>query len=244
MSRWLSIFALCAGCLCAAPADAQVPAQAPTPAPAPGAPASSDVDAGRLVGAPWEFSNADRDKICEVNFKTDRAAQGFKLEFDANCGNLFPLVKDIVAWKFAENDLLRLLDRSGKTLIEFGEVETGVFEAPTPGVGLLFLQAPGSATPPPRPADDMFGEWTVTRAGKPVCAITLDSNGANGKYPVKLRPGCDPAIVQQNFSSWTMDQGELLMTPARGAPWRFEEVDAANFKRVPEGANPIAITRQ
>jgi hypothetical protein len=203
-------------------------------------------DAGRLVGAPWEFSNADRDKVCEVNFKTDRVAQGFKLEFDANCAVLFPLVKDIVAWKFAENDLLRLVDRSGKTLIEFGEVETGVFEAPTPGVGLLFLQAPGSSSPPPppRPADDMFGEWTMTRGGQNVCGLTLDSNGANGRYPVRLRPGCDPTIVQQGFTTWTMEQGELLITPARGAPWRFEEVDAANFKRVPEGANPIAITRQ
>jgi hypothetical protein len=224
-------------------ARAQTTAPAPSPDTPPAA-ATGDVDSGRLIGAPWEFTNADRDKVCQLNFKSDKTAQGFKLEFDPNCAALFPIVKDIVAWKFAQNDLLRLVDRSGKTLIEFGEVESGIFEAPTPGVGLLFLQVPGSSAPPPRPADDMFGEWTMTRAGKTVCSLTLDSNGSNGRYPVRLRPGCDPTIVQQNFLWWMMEQGELLMTPSRGAPWRFEEVDAANFKRVPEGANPIALTRQ
>lgn len=205
---------------------------------------SSDSDAARLVGAPWEFTNADRQKVCEVNFKTDRVARGFKVEFDAACGELFPIVKDIAAWRFADNDLLRLVDRNGKTLIEFGEVETGVFEAPTPGVGLLFLQAPGSADPPVRPAEDMFGEWTMTRGDQPVCTLTLDSSGSGGKYPVRLRPNCDPEIVQQGFTAWTMEEGELLMMPSRGTAWRFEEVDAANFRRVPEGANPIALTRQ
>lgn len=204
--------------------------------------APSDSDAARLVGAPWEMANADRDKVCDVTFKTDRAAQGSKVEFDPNCGNLFPLVKDIVGWKFAENDLLRLVDANGKTLIEFGEVETGVFEAPTPGVGLLFLQAPGGAVSASRPADDMFGEWVFTRAGKPICNVTLDSNGSGGQYPVKLRPNCDPAIAQQGFTTWTMDQGELLLTPSRGAPWRFEEMDAANFRRIPAG-NEIMLSR-
>ncbi|MGN6461432.1 MAG: AprI/Inh family metalloprotease inhibitor [Pseudolabrys sp.] len=204
--------------------------------------APPDSDAARLVGAPWEMANADRDKVCDVTFKTDRATQGSKVEFDPNCGNLFPLVKDIVGWKFADNDLLRLVDANGKTLIEFGEVETGVFEAPTPGVGLLFLQAPGGAVSASRPADDMFGEWVFTRAGKPICNVTLDSNGSGGQYPVKLRPNCDPAIVQQGFTTWAMDQGELLMTPSRGAPWRFEEVDAANFRRIPAGGE-IMLSR-
>jgi hypothetical protein len=39
-----------------------------------------------------------------------------------------------------------------------------------------------------------------------------------------------------------MDQGELLLTPSRGAPWRFEEVDAANFRRIPAGGE-IMLSR-
>lgn len=207
------------------------------------APQVSDVDAARLVGAPWEFSNADRDKVCGVVFRTDRVPNGFKVDFEKACEDLFPIVRDIEAWRFAESDLLRLLDRNGKTLIEFGEVETGVFEAPTPGVGLLFLQAPGSDGPPLRSADDMFGDWVMTRAGKPVCSLTLSSSGAGDGYLVMLRPDCDDAIVRQGFASWKIDQGELLMSPARGAPWQFEEVDAANFRRVPDTTD-ITLTRQ
>ena len=62
---------------------------------------------------------------------------GFKVEFDANCGNLFPLVLRVAGWKFPEGDNLFLVDAEGKTLVEFSEVESGIYEAPTPGVGVL-----------------------------------------------------------------------------------------------------------
>ncbi len=92
-----------------------------------------------MIGS-WEFSNADRDKICTATFSSDLTPVGFKVEFDANCGSLFPLVNNIVGWKFPDNDLLYLLDAGGKALVEFSEVEDGIYEAPTPGVGVLFLQ--------------------------------------------------------------------------------------------------------
>ncbi len=92
--------------------------------------------AQRMIGN-WEFSNADHDKICTATFKSDPAKVGYKVEFDANCVNLFPLVRDITTWKFPDNDLLYLLDAQGKSVVEFSEVEDGIFEAPTPGVGVL-----------------------------------------------------------------------------------------------------------
>ncbi len=71
-----------------------------------------------MIGT-WEFSNADRDKICTVTFKTDPSSVGFKLEFDKDCAGLFPLVSGITGWNFPENDLLRLLDAQGRSLVEF-----------------------------------------------------------------------------------------------------------------------------
>src|ERR1700686_3618330 len=73
------------------------------------APATLGDSAKAMIGT-WEFSNADRDKICTATFKEDRTKIGFKVEFDANCGELFPLVRGVVAWSFPDNDLLRLLD--------------------------------------------------------------------------------------------------------------------------------------
>ena len=110
-------------------------------------------ESAKAVVGTWEFSNADRDKICTVTLKSDPLPVGFKVEFDKNCRNLFPLVNDVVAWNFPENDLLRLLDAKGKSLVEFSEVEDGIYEAPTPGIGVLFLQNPAAAGPPPKPPE-------------------------------------------------------------------------------------------
>jgi hypothetical protein len=80
------------------------------------APAPLGDSAQRMIGS-WEFSNADRDRTCTATFKGDRAPGGLKIEFDANCVNLFPLVRDIAAWKFPDNDLLYLLDAKGKSVV-------------------------------------------------------------------------------------------------------------------------------
>ena len=110
-------------------------------------------ESAKAVNGTWEFSNADRDKICTAVFTSDRTAVGFKVEFDKNCGSLFPLVNDVAGWSYPENDLLNLLNAAGKALVEFSEVEDGIFEAPTPGVGVLFLQNPAAAGPPPKPPE-------------------------------------------------------------------------------------------
>ena len=202
-------------------------------------------DAAKMLGAPWEFSNADRDKTCTVTFQPERIAAGYSLEFDKDCAIKFPLVKDVEAWKFADNDLLRLLDAKGKALIEFSEVESGIFEAPTPGIGLLFLQAAGDAGPPPTAAEQMIGNWAIMRGtGKPLCILTLENSKAREGFSLRIQPQCDPAIVRLALASWRMDRGELLLQPGRGNAWRFEEADATTRRRVPEGADPITLVRQ
>ena len=65
-----------------------------------------------MVGA-WELSNADHDKICKLNFRKDTAPNGYKLDLDKNCANVFPSTKDVVAWTIDKFGNLRLLDGSG-----------------------------------------------------------------------------------------------------------------------------------
>ena len=173
----------------------------------------------RCIGT-WEFSNADRDKICTATFKSDPTAVGFKVEFDANCVDLFPLVADVVGWNFPDNDLLRLLDAQGKALVEFSEVEDGIYEAPTPGVGVLFLQnAAAAAGPPPKPPEAgrrRLGD-RARRGRAALCLLTLTTTAAQGDgLALTVKPGCEPSIAQLNFSQWRMDRGELCWCPARG----------------------------
>jgi hypothetical protein len=207
------------------------------------APAPMGDSAKALIGT-WEFSNADRDKICSATFKGDSTRVGFKVEFDKNCVGLFPVVSDVAGWSFPDNDLLRLLDAQGKPLVEFSEVEDGIYEAPTPGLGVLFLQNAASAGPPPKPADQVAGDWAITRRGAAVCSLTLSANAAKDGFALSLKPGCDPAIARLNFTQWRLDREELLLVPARGAPWRFEEVEGGNWRRTPETADAITLVRQ
>ena len=195
-----------------------------------------------LIGS-WEFSNADRDKVCTATFKSDPTPVGFKVEFDANCGVLFPLVLKIAGWKFPENDNLFLLDSDGKTLVEFSEVETGMYEAPTPGVGGLFLQA-AAGGPPPKPPEQVAGTWAITRGGKTICTLALAATPLRDGFALALQPGCDAEFTRLNVTQWRLDRGELLLVPARGNPWRFEEADGGNWRRVPETAIETLLVRQ
>jgi Protease inhibitor Inh len=197
-----------------------------------------------LIGT-WEFSNADRDKICTATFKADPTKVGFKVEFDKNCAELFPLVRDVAGWTFRDNDLLRLLDGQGKALVEFSEVEDGIYEAPTAGIGVLFLQNAAAAGPPPKPPEQVAGTWSVTRgSGAPICVLTLATTAARDGFALTLKPGCDAAIVRLNFTQWRLDRDELMLMPARGNPWRFEEIEGGYWRRTPETADPITLVRQ
>jgi len=229
MMRRDIVFALAIAALVVAPARAQAPV--------------SD-QAKAMASGSWEFSNADRDKRCMIVFKTAPAAAGMRLEFDKACAEAFPFIKEIAGWSIAENDFLRLLDPKGKSLLEFSEVETGMYEAPRPGEGILFIQAAAALGPPPKEAEQVTGDWGVVRgAGKPICTVTLANTAAGPDLALKLKPGCDAFVTRFAPTAWQMDRGELLLKNARGQTWRFEESDPATWSRVPETAEPLQLVR-
>ncbi len=201
--------------------------------------------AKKMIGS-WEFSNADRDKKCTATFSGDRTPVGFKVEFDGNCVSQFALAADVVGWTFPDNDLLHLLDAQGKVLVEFSEVEDGIYEAPTPGVGVLFLQnAAAAAGPPEKSPEELAGNWLLTRGtSTPLCAFTLASTAQGDGMALTVKPGCAASIAQLNFTQWRLDNGELVLVPVRGNAWRFEEVEGTGWRRIPESANPIMLVRQ
>ena len=202
-------------------------------------------DSAKALIGTWEFSNADRDKICTATFKEDRTKVGFKVEFDKSCAELFPLVRDVAGWTFPDNDLLRLLDTQGKALVEFSEVEDGIYEAPTPGFGVLFLQNAAAAGPAPKPPEQLAGNWAVMRGpDKLLCNLTLATTVLRDDFALTVKPGCDQTITRIGFTQWRIDRAELVLVSTRGISWRFEEIEGGNWRRIPETADPITLVRQ
>ncbi len=197
-----------------------------------------------MVGA-WEFSNADRDKICRFNFRADAAASGYKLDIDKNCPSLFPTTKDIVAWAVDNFGGLRLLDANGNAVIELNEAEAGLYDGFEPGQGRYVLQS-AAAVAPVRSAEDMVGDWAIARGtGKPICVLSLATNPAGADaLMLKIKPGCDAMVTRFAPNSWRMDQGELVLISSRGQTWRFEENDGNTWQRVPESSDPVLLVRQ
>jgi len=206
--------------------------------------AQTDDPVKAMVGS-WEISNADRDKICIVALKADAAAGAYKLDFDRACVPNLPMMKDVVLWKIGADDSVQLLDARGRTLVEFTEVESGMYETERPGEGVFFLQTPAAAGPPQRTADQMTGEWTMVRgANKPICSLTLSNNAtALDDFVLVIKPGCDVFVTRFGPTTWQMDRGELLLKSPRGQTWRFGEGDDNKWQRVPETADPVILVR-
>jgi hypothetical protein len=258
----LIVLTACAGPLAAQPAPAPNMSE-PTPAPntsEPAPPAAGAADPAPGVETPepapppaaprtmigsWEFSNADRERICTITFQADPNKVGKRLAFNAGCAENFPFTREIVAWSQSGNDFLRLLDAAGHSVLEFSEVETGIFEAPKTGEGILFIQNPTDLGPAPKTADQIKGNWSVIRrTGKPICALSLSDTAAGEEFVVRVLPGCDPVVVRFAPATWQMDRGEIVLRSANGQSWRFEEGDNQRWQRIPQTANPLLMVRK
>ena len=224
-----------------ATAQAQGPAQTQTQTQAP----SPLGDAAKaMTGGTWEFSNADRDKRCTVTFRTDPAAAGMRLEFDKGCVAQFPFIADVVGWTLADNDFLRLLDAQGKSVLEFSEVESRIYEAPKPGEGILFIQTSTAVGPPPKQPDEVAGDWGLVRgSGKPICTLTLANAPAGDDLALTLKPGCNAFVTRFAPTAWQMDRGELLIKNARGQTWRFSAGESSTWTRVPETGESLLLVK-
>jgi hypothetical protein len=256
--KFAIVAAFTAGLCSAAFAQATPPNGNPQPNPEnapPQSPASQnpqpqngqDDAASAVIGA-WEFSNADRDKVCHLTFRADAVFGGHRLDIDENCPNLFPSTKKVAAWAIDNYGDLRLVDAQGAAVIELTQVEGGMYDGFSPEEGRYILQTAAAA--PVRSADDMVGDWAIARSpGKPICTLTLANSpagpgAATDVLTLKVKPGCDPSVMRFDPTSWRMQEGDLMLLSARGQSWQFEENDANTWQRVPESSDPILLVRK
>ena len=145
----------------------------------------------------WELSTTERSKTCVVTLKPDATPQGLKLELEPGCAAALPFTKDITAWNIKGLDIVRLQDAAGQPVIDFTEVESGIFEGLRQGEGVYILQNLAAARSLAKSMDQMIGDWAMVRGnGQAICGLTLTNTEAGpDNFQVFLKPKCDPAVA-------------------------------------------------
>jgi protease inhibitor Inh len=213
-----------------------------------GSPAQSQ-DAATLkknmVGQ-WELSTAERSKTCALTLKPDATPQGLKLELEPNCATALPFTRDITGWSIKGLDIVRLQDATGEAVLDFTEVEAGILEGVRAGEGVYILQDLAAARSLAKSMDQMIGDWSMVRGnGNPVCGLTLTNNDAgHDNFQVFLKPKCDPAIAAFAPTQWRLERGQIMLMSEKGETWRFEADDNAQWRLVPDSADPLIMLRQ
>ncbi|MGY3404846.1 hypothetical protein ACVWZV_000959 [Bradyrhizobium sp. GM5.1] len=131
-------------------------------------------------------------------------------------------------------------------MIDFTEVEAGIFEGLRQGEGVYILQDLAAARSMAKSMDQMIGDWSIVRGnGQPVCGLTLTNTEAGpDNFQVFLKPKCDAAIAQFNPTQWRLDRGQIILLSKAGEAWQFEADDNAQWRRVPDTADPLIMLRQ
>src|ERR1700724_1290162 len=193
-------------------------------------------DASRLkkdmIGQ-WELATTDRSKTCVVTMKGDATPQGLKLELESGCAAALPFTKEITAWNIKGlGDIVRLQNAAGEAVIDFTEVESGIFEGLRTGEGVYILQNLAAARSLAKSMDQMIGDWAMVRGnGQSICGLTLTNTEATtDNFQVFLKPRCDPAVTAFAPTMWRLERGELLLMSASGEVWRFEADDNAQWR--------------
>jgi hypothetical protein len=195
----------------------------------------------------WELSTTERSKTCVVTLKGDATPLGLKLELEPDCAKALPFAKDINAWSIKGLDIVRLQDAAGQSVIDFTEVESGIFEGVRQGEGVYILQNLAAARSLAKSMDQMIGDWAMVRGnGRPVCGLTLTNTDAGSdNFQVFLKPKCDPAVEAFKPKMWRLERGELLlMSEPNGEIWHFQADDNAQWRLVPDSADPLIMLRQ
>jgi hypothetical protein len=194
----------------------------------------------------WELATTERSKTCVVTLKGDTTPQGLKLELEPSCAAALPFTKEITAWNIKGLDIVRLQDAAGQPVIDFTEVESGIFEGLRTGEGVYILQNLAAARSLAKSMDQMIGDWAMVRGnGATICGLTLTNNDAgHDNFQVFLKPKCDPTVAAFAPTQWRLEHGQMLLTSDSGETWRFEADDNAQWRLVPDTADPLIMLRQ
>src|ERR1700749_2566458 len=194
----------------------------------------------------WELATTERSKTCVVTLMPDTTPQGLRLELEPNCATALPFTKDITGWNIRGLDIVRLQGAAGEARIGVTEVQAGTLEGVRSGEGVYILQNLAAARSLAKSMDQMIGDWAMVRGnGNVICGLVLTNNDAgNDNFQGFLKPKCDPAVAAFAPKQWRLERGQIMLMSERGETWRLEADANAQWRLVPDSADPLIMLRQ
>jgi len=172
---------------------------------------------------------------------------GMKLDLEKGCAESLPFTGSIASWTVKGLDIVRFQDAKGEPVLDVTEVENGILEGVRSGEGVYILQGLAAARALSKSSDQMIGDWAMVRGnGNPICGLTLTNTeaGSSENFQVFLKPKCDPLVSRFGPVMWRLQRGEMLLIAASGEVWRFGADDHAQWRRIPDSADPFIMVRQ
>jgi hypothetical protein len=82
-------------------------------------------------------------------------------------------------------------------------------------------------------------------SGNAICGLTLTNTDAgNDNFQVFLKPKCDSVVETFAPTQWRLEHGQIMLMSNSGEIWRFEADDNAQWRLVPDSADPLILVRQ
>lgn len=218
-------------------------AQAPEPEPQ----IHPSIPDAKQLAADYQLQSALGDRKCDIALDAKASGPGHALVFDrAVCLPLFRFLSDTVAWLPGIAGSILFVNTSKRVVSEFTEGVGGQYEALLEGDGVYFL----TNTQFVEPSDvtrfsDAVGEWNLSRPDGPaICSLTLtDESAGDDLFKVRLKAGCDPAIVRFSPAKWYLDRGDIILLSAKDDRMRFGRQPEGNWAKIPEMPRPLVLSR-
>jgi len=192
-------------------------------------------DAARPFAGAWDVEKLGAPRKCTVTFGTEpAAASGWQLRFPATCRRALPILDAVVAWSLSPQGGPRLIDASGKVVIDFGEKTDAGRRGKGSDGGQYGLDPKGYVRAAARPVPSQ-AELAATAANQrtavdPAHAPAMDA--VPGRYAVMRQPGrevCKLALTTApaaatgatvaSFDGLCPDTGLTIFSPIA---WRYE----------------------
>jgi hypothetical protein len=81
----------------------------------------SEVDPAMVADmfGPWEIADETGKKTCRVELKKEETIGGMVIDVDPACGEVFPVMDEIAAWRLMESWTIVMADATRKTRLVF-----------------------------------------------------------------------------------------------------------------------------